>query len=357
MKGILARHRRKGCPISPKRWQSYCSRKTTMDTDELEITPLRLGNLKRLAQRLGSSPNRLTEIAENARSYYDPFELEPSPRWFQRNGLAKKPRPIDRTTGELLSLQKQINKELLKPILMPPHIFGAVSRRSIFGNAECHHGANLLVTLDIKQCFPSITPRHIYRVWSSTLGCSPKASSLLTALTTFQRRLPQGAPTSLALANLFIWSIDGPLRNRCNSLGVIYSTWIDDLALSGTGARKLIQFTIELFRDESLKFSRRKTTIMGPNEVKTLTGTRFGDVSIRVPSGYLSQVRAGIHNMTAGKVKPAEFGIYTQHLLGRLQYLSRICPADARPLKDQLSRALPFIPFAYQAEFQEFLRP
>ena len=298
---------------------------------------------------------RLREIAKNARSYYDPFELDPSPRWFQRKGLAKKPRPIDRPIGELLSLQKRINAELLKPILLPPHIFGAVSRRSIFGNAECHRGAELLVTLDIMQCFPSITPCHIYMVWSSTLRCSPEVASLLTALTTFQRRLPQGAPTSPALANLLIWSIDGPVRTRCNSLGVTYSTWVDDLAFSGTEARKLIQFTIELFRERGLKFSHRKTTIMGPKEVKTLTGTRFGGTSIRVQSAYLSQVRAGIHNMTAAKVDPAELGTYTQQLLARLKYVNRLCPMDARPLKNQLSRALPSIPPIYQAEFLEFL--
>ena len=356
MKGILARHNREDCPISPKHWQTYCLRKTMMGTDELGVTPLRLGNLRRLAQRLGSSPTRLSEIAENARSYYDPFELDPSPRWFQRKGLDKKARPIDRPTGELLSLQKRINAELLKPILVPPHIFGAVSGRSIFGNAECHRGADLLVTLDIKQCFPSITPCHIYGVWSSALGCSPKVSRLLTALTTFQRRLPQGAPTSPALANLLIWSIDGPVRNRCLSLGVTYSTWIDDLAFSGTEARQLIQFTIELFRERGLRFSHRKTTIMGPNEVKMLTGTRFGGISLRAPSAYLSQVRAGIHNMTAGKVEPAEFGPYTQQLLGRLQYVNRICPTDARPLKNLLTKGLTLIPSPYRTGFQQFLQ-
>ena len=141
-----------------------------MGTDEPEVTPLRLGNLKRLAQRLGISPQRLRELAEDAGSYYDPFELSPNPKWFQRKKSDKKPRPIDRPTGDLLSIQKRINAEFLSPILIPPHIFGEVSRRSIIGNAECHRGANLLVTLDIKQCFPSVTPLHVYSVWSSTLA-------------------------------------------------------------------------------------------------------------------------------------------------------------------------------------------
>jgi RNA-directed DNA polymerase len=305
---------------------------------------------------LESNPTRLREIAEKASSLYDPFELNPSSRWFQRKGLDKKPRPIDRPTGELLFLQKRINAELLKPILMPEHIFGAVSRRSIFGNAECHHGAKLIVTLDVRRCFPSITPRHIYRVWSSTLGCSPEVSSVLTALTTFKRRLPQGAPTSPALANLLIWSIDGPVRNKCDSLGVTYSTWIDDLAFSGAEARELIQFTIELFRVEGLKFSHRKTTIMGPKEVKLLTGTRFGGTTIRVPAKYCSQVRAGIGNIKIGNVESHEFDAYSEQLLGRLRYINQVCPRDAQPLRNQLLKTMPFISQAYRAGFLAFLQ-
>jgi hypothetical protein len=302
------------------------------------------------------SPSRLKCLAESADTYYVPFELAARPRWFQRKGADKKPRPIDRPTRELLSLQKQINQEFLSPILMPSHIFGAVGGRSIFGNAGCHRGAKLLVTLDIKQCFPSITPRHIYRVWSSTLGCSPEVSRLLTALTTFQRRLPQGAPTSPALANLLIWSLDFPVRKECQSLGVVYSTWIDDLAFSGGEARNLIQFTIETFRKEGLKFSHRKIRIMGPKDVKSLTGTRFGNTKIRVPATYCSQVRAGIHNLETGKVESQELGAYAEQLLGRLRYINQVCPVDAQPLKIQLSKALLLIPPPYRAGFQTFLQ-
>jgi RNA-directed DNA polymerase len=36
------------------------------------------------------------------------------------------------------------------------------------------------------------------------LGCAPDVARLLTRLTTYDRRLPQGTPTSSALANLFL---------------------------------------------------------------------------------------------------------------------------------------------------------
>lgn len=325
-----------------------------MDIDEFQVTPLRLGNLARLAQRLQISQARLKELAEGAHSHYEPFDLVEKSRWFSKKA-PKKPRPIDRPTRELVALQSRINSELLSPILMPEHIFGAVKKRTIFGNAGCHQGANLLVTLDVKQCFPSITPRHVYSVWSKTLGCSPEIAKILTMLTTFERRLPQGAPTSPALANLLIWSIDKRVRIECDRLGVVYSTWLDDLAFSGNEARALIQIAVETFRAEGLKFSHRKIKIMGPRNVKILTGTRAGRETIRVPASYCSQVRAGIRNLRVGRVAQQYLGIYIEQLLGRLRYINQVCPADARPLKIQLGGTLPFVPFEYRAFLKVFV--
>ena len=93
-----------------------------MDIDEFQVTPLRLGNLARLAQRLQISQARLKALAESAHLYYEPFDLAAKSRWFSKKE-PKKPRPIDRPTGELVALQSRINSELLSPILMPEHFW------------------------------------------------------------------------------------------------------------------------------------------------------------------------------------------------------------------------------------------
>ncbi|HEU5340423.1 reverse transcriptase family protein [Edaphobacter sp.] len=324
-----------------------------MENNEQTIQPLRLGNLARLAQRLGTSVERLQELAGNAQLFYDPFDLSAKRQWFSKKE-PKKPRPIDRPTGPLLALQSNIYQELLHPILMPEHIFGAVPQRTIFGNAECHRKASLLITLDVKQCFPSITPKHVYRVWSVVLGCSPMIAKLLTKLTTYRRRLPQGSPTSPALANLLIWSIDAGIRSECARLGVMYSTWLDDLAFSGSNARQLIQITVGQFRQEGLKFSHRKITIMGPRDTKTLTGTRAGLHAVRVPRTYIGQVRAGIHNLAEGRVAPQDYAKYVEQLIGRLRYIHKVCPADSRSLKAQLQTVMSALPVHHRAVFELF---
>jgi hypothetical protein len=226
---------------------------------------------------------------------------------------------------------------LLEPILLPEHVFGAVKHRSIIGNAQRHNGAPVLVTLDIRQCFPNVTNAHVYRVWANVLGCSPSVASLLTNLTTFNRHLPQGAPTSPALANIFIWSVDGPIREKCTELGVEYSTWIDDLAFSGDNARAIIQVVVEALRVNGLRISHKKTAIMGNGQTKALTGTRLGSHSLRAPKQICDRARAGIHNLERGLVAEHEKDAYCRKLSALIMHIHRICPKDSVGLENRLS--------------------
>jgi hypothetical protein len=248
-------------------------------------------------------------------------------RPFQKAALSL-PRPIDNPLRELSFVQKRIYRRLLKPICFPEHILGAVPKRSVRDNAERHLASTLLVTLDVTQCFPSITNAQVYRVWSEFMGCSPPVSRLLTQLTTINRRLPQGAATSPLLANLFIWMIDEPIRRICQQMTVTYSTWIDDLAFSGEHAREVIQPAIAVLAHHGLRVKRSKIRIMGPSAIKTLTGTRLGSQQVRAPKDKLSRIRSGIHKLRGGLVEKEDEERYILGLVGQLRFINQICPGD-----------------------------
>jgi RNA-directed DNA polymerase len=307
-----------------------------MGQEPFTIRRLNIAHEKSLALHLGCNVDDLQQLAKSTKSFYKPFELAPKLRPFAKKP-PKKPRPIDNPTGRLKRIQERINKTLLGPILLPEHVFGAVKHRSIIDNAQRHQGASVLVTLDIRQCFPSLTNAHIYSVWANVLGCSPSVASLLTKLTTFKRHLPQGAPTSPALANIFIWSVDSPIREKCADLGVEYSTWIDDLAFSGDNARAMIQTTVEALRLNGLRISHKKTVIMGSGQSKALTGTRLGRRSLRAPKEICDRARAGIHNMERGLVAEHEKYAYCQKLHALIMHIHRICPEDSVRLENRLS--------------------
>jgi hypothetical protein len=62
-----------------------------------------------------------------------------------------------------------------------------------------------------------------------------------------------------------------------------FSTWIDDLAFSGDKARAVIQVVVSVLKQSGLRLSHKKIKIMGSRQSKTLTGTRFGNRSLRAP--------------------------------------------------------------------------
>jgi RNA-directed DNA polymerase len=301
------------------------------------VEKLRILSPNRLADLLKIPKEKLVSLSIDPGLKYSPFMLAKPPRPFQRIGPSK-PRPIDNPLQELRWVQKRIYKRILKPICFPEHVLGAVPKRSVMDNASRHLGSNLLVTLDIRQCFPSITNVHVYRVWADLLGCSPPVAKLLTELTTFGRHLPQGAATSPSLANLFIWMIDEPIRKTCEKLSVAYSTWIDDLAFSGERARELIQPAVLVLAAHGLRVKREKIKIMGPSAIKVLTGTRLGYQQVRAPKDKLSRIRSGIHKLRSKRVDKQDEERFILGLVGQLRFISQICPEDvcdcARQLRD-----------------------
>jgi len=141
-----------------------------------------------------------------------------------------------------------IYTSLLKPLALPHYLCGGVPGKTILDNVFMHLGAPVLITLDVRSFFRSITNRQVYNVWRNVLNCSPRIAATLTRLTTFERHLPQGAPTSSLLANLVLYSSDAAIRSACAAHQVAYSTWVDDLAFSGRSPRVVINAAVACLR-------------------------------------------------------------------------------------------------------------
>jgi len=302
------------------------------------VSKLKISSPRLLGDILKIPSEKLVSLATEPGLKYAPFLSARALRPFQKKSSSK-PRQIDNPLRELSFVQKRIYRRLLKPICFPDHILGAVRKRSVRDNAERHLKSNLLVTLDVRQCFPSLTNKHVYDVWAKLLGCSPPVAELLTELTTFRRHLPQGAATSPLLCNLFIWMIDEPIRRMCSELAVTYSTWIDDLAFSGERARDLIQPVIAVLAAHGLRVKREKIKIMGPRAIKLLTGTRLGSQQIRAPKEKLDRIRSGIHKLRSGLVNERDEEKFIRGLVGQLRFIGQICPDDVSVYAGKLAAA------------------
>ena len=121
---------------------------------------------------------------------------------------------------------------------MPPHpsAHGFVPGRSTVTNAHLHVGKGVVVNVDLKDFFPSVTFPRVKGIFQG-MGYSPAVSVILALLCTESprrkiqydtatyhvatgpRSLPQGACTSPDLSNLVVRRLDARLEGLCRTLG------------------------------------------------------------------------------------------------------------------------------------------
>jgi hypothetical protein len=299
---------------------------------------LDLYSIGKLETILGYTRDHIRRIAAIAGSCYRPFQQEKKPRPFQRAPLSKKVRIIDNPSSELKRIQRAINIRLLKPLEFPLCVCGGVKGRSVADNIRLHLGAQVLVTLDIRKFFPSVSSQQIYAVWRHELNCSPRISALLTRLTTFERRVPQGAPTSTLLANLVLLRAGQEIWKKCHQENVVYSCWVDDLAFSGENARAMIQTAVEALGAAGFAVSHSKLKVCGPGERKMLTGRMLGRF-VSVHPERLARIRSGIHKLETGEVAPGERDGYIRGLEGQIAYIVSVIPHKGIGLQAALETA------------------
>lgn len=295
---------------------------------------MRLGirALSDLEIRLGVKRKYLRQFAQVGDAAYSPFPLRRKPKPFQRV-IDYKERNIDNPRRELKAIQRRIARRLLDTQSLPDFIQGAVKGKSITTNAGKHLGSPKLVRLDIRKYFPSFEARHVYEVWHTVLGCNSKIAMLLTRLVTYQGHLPQGAPTSTALANIYMAYLLSPIAAEAAIAGVQITVWVDDIAISGSDALHWVERVRRPLAEKGFSFPRRKRVISLKNDSKVLTGTRLGRYHVRALPQALKSIRAGIHKLRAGLIPKSEQPAYLLSLRARLAHVESICPTDAARLK------------------------
>lgn len=290
-----------------------------------------LWSLNSLGWKLGIEAKGLEDLARSAARCYRPYLKK-------RSG--KKPRLIANPSPALKCVQRKIYRLLLRPIQFPEHLHGGMKGRSPWTNALQHLARPYVIKLDIRDFFPSITDRQVYVVWQR-LGYGLHPAGLLTALTTFRARLPQGAPTSSSLANLVLLDPDSELQQRAAAVGCEFTRFVDDLALSGDRPQGLVEAAVRLLREAGFRVSHRKLVVMPGSELQELTGFSVNSPhGPSVPRYRRSRVRAAIHQLPV---------IYDDELaqqqlrstVGRIEHIARTNPGSASALRRQLAAHLP----------------
>ena len=285
-------------------------------------------SLSGLARKLGVPLRELQELAATAASQYCVREIAKG---------GGKLRTISNPRERLKRVQKQIYRRLLRPLALAPHLHGSVPGRSPRTNVEQHLARRYLTRIDLAGFFPSVTPRHVYAVWISQVGCGPGVASLLTSLTTVNFSLPQGAPTSPALANLVLTSADESILKLLAHHGFpSFTRYVDDLGISGEYPHSMITEVAKILQREGFQISRKKLTVSSRNQRQEITGYIANSGVASIGREYRAKVRAAVHGLEKMDARTDEYLKTVRSVRGRIQHLRRTNPGAAQRLDSYL---------------------
>jgi hypothetical protein len=279
----------------------------------------------------------------------------------------------------LLEMPKQrlkaVQRRLLHDILarIPPHdaVHSFRRGRSVLTYAAPHAGRALILRLDLRDFFPSVRAARVHDLFR-TAGYPAAVARLLTGLCTavvpedvlraappFGRaadaarlralyrspHLPQGAPTSPALANLCARRLDVRLAALAGTVGARYTRYADDLAFSGDEelertARRLQVHVCRIALEEGFEVHTRKTRFMRRGLRQQLAGV--------VVNAHPNVRRSEYDRLKAILCNCARHGPASQnreghadfraHLAGRVGYVAMLNPGRGRRLRTWFER-------------------
>lgn len=212
-------------------------------------------------------------------------------RWVGKPGGSARLLEIPRAT--LKGIQHKILGGILEKV--PPHAaaHGFRKGRSVVSNATPHCGKALVARFDLADFFPSICGVRVERIfetlgypetvaehlaglcttilpwpmWRNRPHPAPDASDHATGMRLTSRHLPQGAPSSPAIANLGSYRLDRRLAQLARAVDADYTRYADDLAFSGgeefaRGISRFAALVGRIVAEEGYALNVAKTRIM-----------------------------------------------------------------------------------------------
>ncbi len=261
---------------------------------------------------------------------------------------------------------KYLHRRLLRSILdhVPPHdaAHGFRAGRSIQTFAAPHTGRRLVLRMDLRSFFTSVPVGRVFATYEA-MGYPAAVAHVLTGLSTNATpepvlhgapgaridpstaamlrgpHLPQGAPTSPALANLAAFGLDVRLRALARRFDATYTRYADDFAVSGddefaAGARRFVALATDIVRDEGFAVHPEKTRMQRAHQRQVLTGMTVNR-HLNMERAELDRLRAQLHEAVHhGPAVANRRGHpnYRAHLEGRIGHVQATNPVRARKL-------------------------
>ncbi|WP_227287142.1 retron St85 family RNA-directed DNA polymerase [Boseongicola sp. H5] len=256
---------------------------------------------------LGISPKTIFSIRRRPRKHYRSFPLK------KKDGTK---RDIDTPRTYLKVIQWWILDNILNHVEIAENVFGFVAGRSAVQNAEYHLGAKHVLNVDIRQFFPSITMEQVHDIFLS-LGYQQDVAEMLSELCCLDDHVPQGAPTSPAIANLVLRELDTKLSALAEKAGHRYSRYADDLTFSSQSwiDDEFLNLVEDAVQAAGFELKTAKTRFSGSEGRMEVTGVVINE-KLQPTRPWRKRTRAILHRMSLSARLTRRELSYVQGVIG-----------------------------------------
>jgi RNA-directed DNA polymerase len=290
-------------------------------------------------------------------------------RWVpKRSGQA---RLLEIPTPLLKQAQRKLLDDLLNLVPTHPAAHGFRPGRSAATNASSHCGRAVVIRFDLTDFFPSVIVGRVFALFR-TLGYPTSVARLLAGLCTTRlpravwearpnptvdgsdhstwqrfgaRHLPQGTPTSPAIANLVAFRLDHRLTGLAANLDATYTRYADDLTFSGgldlgRCTKRLTALVALIAGEEGFTLNHRKTRVLRQGGRQMVTGVVV-NARPNLPRVEFDRLKAILTNCvrhgpaTQNRENRPDFRAY---LTGKVAHFGAINAARGQKLWELLDR-------------------
>ena len=282
--------------------------------------------------------------------------------WIPKRRVGK--RLIESPKAILKSVQQIILRDILNRIPVHESAHGFCNGRDVLTFVQGHSRKEFCLRMDLRDFFPSVSGSRTHGIFRRA-GFQRNIATILARLCTTQTHrdemvggaagrtgscrvsrlylpahLPQGSPTSPALANLAAFQLDCRLQGLADSMGIKYSRYADDLLFSGDRAlaryaRQLSITVGSIALEEGFEANFRKTRFQHCSQRQTATGIVFNEKPNICRKEY-DRLKALLFNcVKQGPISQNRKGHphFQQHLKGRIDWVERLHPNRAAKLR------------------------
>lgn len=265
--------------------------------------------IERLLDATGIEERHLLWIADTASRRYKNYQID------KKSGGK---REISHPARNVKAIQRWLNRVLFSKF--PVHACATAYKKgsNIKKNAIMHKDSNFTLRLDYKDFFPSFDSAIIHDFLAQNhakigIELSEKDLEFICKIVTKEGRLTIGAPSSPIITNAIMYEFDTAANNLCQSSGLIYTRYADDIFISSTHPNKLTELekniakiTRGIFGDK-LKINPSKSRYLSRKYRRSIAGIVItSDNKISLGRKRKREVRSLIYKYTQKQLDPVQ---------------------------------------------------